>query len=128
MNKLSRYALTLGLLTAILFAAPIRAQNATVNIVVALQAHDAAHRDSGVQFNGNASIGVLFWIGFDDAVIQAQSVVPGTGVSFRLMADLNRNLAYMLVLSSSYPPFAAYMLGRAEAFESVADWMGEPSE
>lgn len=67
---------------------------------------------------------VLYQAGFEDGVAFLTAVPPEQRFPFRLMASNNRTMA--LAFAKDSPVFAAYLYGRADAFDAIADLLGEP--
>lgn len=77
-----------------------------------------------------ATDAVMFRAGMIDAENEffkiVEGIIPRPAVfSFRLMANMNRSMADLL---RAHPTAVFYFLGRAEAFDQIADLIGEPRQ
>ena len=76
-----------------------------------------------------ATEAVLYRAGFADATSEVFTPTADTATAtppilLRILAGYNRMHGNMFVLDN--PVFAAYLYGRADAFEAAADLVGEP--
>lgn len=107
-NIMNKFATLLICLVLLIICNPLRAEqrNATEELFFAHGAISAQIEADDIQ--GRITTGFLF------------------SFSFRHMAEMNRNLS-SLFWRPSERVFAAYLLGRSEVFNLIADSRGEPS-